>query len=910
MKRLKKILKRILIVLVVLGVLAGVGGFLVVHFYEDEVKAFALEKINEGLKTEADVEKVDLTVFRQFPNASLAFSNVLIRETFPEADTLLHANKVYLEFSLWDLIRSNYVVKEVDINEAVLYLKRNKQGEDNYHFWKPGEGDGGNFAFELSAVNLKQARVYYGDQSADFTLDIDAEQLALSGNFEQSVFDLTGEATLFARQLQVGTTNYLSEKNIGGDFELSIDTKKEAYLIKSASLEVEGVPFTASGGFEQKASFVYCDLSIDAPSVNLPALISALPKAYHEALTDYEVDGYADIKGKIFGLAGSGSEPQVKADFTVRDGDFHQLSTGIAISDINGSGSFQKDPGKPEVLRVAEGSANFEGGEFTFSGAMEDLDQPWMNVQVDGQFDLDNLRQFAKIETLEVFRGDCELNANFKGKIHDWSNITKAELNNAKTSGKITVTDGQLQWRGSPHLAENINGTILLDDSDAAIRSFEAYIGDSDLKLEGFFRNFMPFLLVEGEAITIEANLLSENLNWDQLLANTDASNESDEPYRLAFPKTLNFNIDFNISHLQFRTFEATEIYGDARLKNQVLTIDPIHLKTSEGSFDATLTANGKTNNLFVLNCSAHLDGMDVKKLFYSFENFGQDFIRDDHLKGTATADVTFRSQLNSALQFDEDKIYSLIDIKLENGELANLRSMENISDYLRHKRLLASFIDVDKLDNSLRHIRFSTIENQIEIKNKKIFIPAMDIESSALDLSVNGTHSFQNAIDYSLKFNLRQVLAKSNRESEFGPVADDGLGTNFFLSMTGTTENPEFGYDQVAARENRRENFQQEKENFKNMLKEEFGRNKTADSEEVGNPNSSDSNEGGVSVEVEWGGDSTSGEDQEKKDAAPKTEEEQKKQSWRDKFKLNDKKEEKKEEEKKPEPKKEDDDF
>ncbi|MFZ6050635.1 hypothetical protein [Halocola ammonii] len=908
MKRLKKILKRVFIFLVVLAVLAGVGGFLVVHFYEDEVKAFALEKINESLKTQADVEEVDLTVFRQFPNASLAFSNVLIRETFPEADTLMHAEKVYLEFSLWDLIRKNYVVKEVDINQAVLRLKRNKAGEDNYHFWKPSEGDGGNFAFELRKVGLKNTNVFYGDQSADFTLDIDANKLALSGNFEQKIFDLSGDANLFATQLQVGTTNYLSEKNVDGDFELSIDTEKNAYLIKSAALEVEGVPFTASGGFEQKANLVYCDLSIDAPSVNLPTLISALPKSYHEALTDYEVDGYADIKGKIFGMAGSGAEPQIKADFTVRNGDFHQLSTGIAISDINGSGSFQKDPGEPEVLRVNEGSANFEGGEFTFSGAMEDLDQPWMNVQVAGEFDLDNLRQFAKIESLEVLSGDCEVNASFKGKIHDWKNITKADLNTAETSGKITVADGELQWRGSPHLAENINGTILLDDNDAAIRSFEAYIGESDLKLEGFFRNFMPFLLVEGEAITIEANLLSENLNWDELLANTNANEPSDDPYKLSFPKTLNFNIDFNVSHLQFRKFEASEIYGDARLKNQVLTIDPIHLKTSEGSFDATLTANGKTNNLFVVNCSAHLERMDVKKLFYSFENFGQDFIRDDHLKGTATADVTFRSQLNSALQFDDDKIYSLIDIKLENGELVNLRSMENISDYLRHKRLLASFIDVDKLDNNLRHIRFSTLENQIEIKNQKIFIPAMDIESSAMDLSVNGTHSFQNAIDYSLKFNLRQVLAKSNRESEFGPVADDGLGTNFFLSMTGTTENPEFGYDQVAARENRREQFQQEKENFKNMLKEEFGRNKNTGDEEVGNPNST-SEDPGVSVNVEWGGE-TKADETKKDDSEPKTEEEKKKQSWRDKFKLNDKKEEKKDDKPKPPPKEEDDDF
>ena len=121
-------------------------------------------------------------------------------------------------------------------------------------------------------------------------------------------------------------------------------------------------------------------------------------------------------------------------------------------------------------------------------------------------------------------------------------------------------------------------------------------------------------------------------------------------------------------------------------------------------------------------------------------------------------------------------------------------------------------------------------MKNQIEIKDQKIFIPKMYIHSSALDLTLSGTHTFNNYIDYHVQVLMSDILFQKARKakkenSEFGIVEDDKSGkTSLFLSMTGTVDNPVFKYDRQGAKQNFKENIAEEKQTLKQILKDEFG--------------------------------------------------------------------------------------
>ena len=131
------------------------------------------------------------------------------------------------------------------------------------------------------------------------------------------------------------------------------------------------------------------------------------------------------------------------------------------------------------------------------------------------------------------------------------------------------------------------------------------------------------------------------------------------------------------------------------------------------------------------------------------------------------------------------------------------------------------------RFGTDLNKITFSTLRNQIEIKNQKISIPSMHIQSSALDVTASGTHTFDNIVDYKLQLLLSQLLGRKLKENrtEFGNIEDDGLGRmKLFLTMKGPMKNPKISYDRKSVEENITHEVRKEKQNLKGLLKEEFG--------------------------------------------------------------------------------------
>ena len=138
----------------------------------------------------------------------------------------------------------------------------------------------------------------------------------------------------------------------------------------------------------------------------------------------------------------------------------------------------------------------------------------------------------------------------------------------------------------------------------------------------------------------------------------------------------------------------------------------------------------------------------------------------------------------------------------------------------------LSKFLKVADLND----VKFATLHNQIEIKNRTIYIPAMEIKSSAINIVASGEHTFDNVINYRLKLLLSDVMAQKAKRAkpeneEFGVVEDDGLGrTTLYVLITGTVDNPVYKYDAKGVKAKIAVGFVKEKQNLKSILNDEFG--------------------------------------------------------------------------------------
>ena len=182
---------------------------------------------------------------------------------------------------------------------------------------------------------------------------------------------------------------------------------------------------------------------------------------------------------------------------------------------------------------------------------------------------------------------------------------------------------------------------------------------------------------------------------------------------------------------------------------------------------------------------------IDVNKTFTTFIIL-DNFLKSENIKGSLSGSISLLLPLDSLLNPQIQTLTSEGKYILTNGALINFDPVKQLS----------SFIELSELEN----ISFDNLENDFFIRNNFLYIPQMDVKSSAADLSINGKHSFDNYYEYHVKILLSEILSKKRKKgkssnTEFGAIEDDGLGrTSLLLKIEGKGEEVKVGYDIKAA--------------------------------------------------------------------------------------------------------------
>ena len=827
--------------LLALGILSGVvllAGFIIIRFFEDDVVKYALNRINSQLNTPAHVDEVDLTWWESFPLASLRFQNVYIQETFSTKDTLLHANELYLSFSLLDVFSGNYSLKEFSADGAKAFLKLNKKGEDNWHFWKSDSTSAGN-DIDLKAIRLHNTQVVYEDESNQLFLDVLSDETKAKGAFQNDQFELELDLVGKMNSFISGKTEYASNRSITVLGEIDSNTPENRYSFKETKITVDDLPFLLLGEViaDKKGKI---NLSISGDELELDEVLQRIPEEYRDKVAQYNADGILKVD---LSISGTGTAPIIKADLSVSGGEIKQAESGTSLSNIDTRASYSFK-NKADVLTIHDLSATLGMGKISAKGKIEQLTSPAIQLDLDMAANLADLKNFFAWDTLQVCEGELIANAH----IENPAGAQNFDWNALLASGKAEILNGHFQLKSSSREFKDVGALFFIHNADASVQNFRGTVNGSDFLVNGTLRNLIPFLSQPDQILDIDASFQSKMLNFTTLVEENENTASSSD-YAFALPSNLRFKLNTQVDKFKFKTFEATAIKGIAEYANNVISVNPVTFKAAGGELMASLAISKATEQTFGLQCKADLKNIQIQQLFTSFDNFGQTFLTDKNIKGRATAAVSFSAPLSAGLKIDVNKIFSLIDIRIDEGQLSNLESLQQIATYIKENKWVAPFVDEDEFAKKLKDVRFSTLENVIEIKNRMITIPLMNIRSSAMDISARGAHSFDNVIDYTIGFRLRDILIRKEKEWQ---EADDGLGKQMFIYMKGPVSSPEFGIDKSASKENRQAEMEAEKQNVKALLKQELGLFKK---DATVGPYQEKPEEGGANTTIEWEG-------------------------------------------------------
>lgn len=822
-----------IVFLVLAGLFGAAFGTLVLlaNVYDAEVKVKLVGALNERLNAPVSVSDMDLTFIARFPRASIRLKDVLAREVRYDslaADTLLYAEELFLEFSLWDMFQGTYTVQSIHGRSVRLYPALDAEGRENYLIWKADSSSTSSSPLELEAVSVDGLTARYRDAGSGTQILANSGSLELSGRFSDAENRLTLNGDLDLRDWQQGGRSILQDRQAQLRLSLTFGGTDGSFHITKGEVITNDVPLELTLDLVPGKIGKDLDLRAKGLGIDLADAVQLLPSEQVKLLSRYGMQGEVDLAVRYAGPV-EGKGPALSIGAKVMKGRMKEKQSGVAFTDIFGELALELTPdGTPKKVLLKGFAARTGSG--TIRGDWQSTGLVNAVVKADVQVDLalSDLLRFAQVDTLEQVEGTISLDATIDGKLRDVADLRASDLRALRIDGTTTLHNATLKLKGLRHRVTQLNAEFALNGNDATVKGLTAQFQGQAIELSGTLRNLMPYLLFDDQRLLIEAQARSERLDLAALLLSDDQSASTGTDYSLTLPALIGIDLQARIAELVFEQFKASDISGTIRMHDQRLTIAPVSFNTASGAVlgDLELDARGGAGaKAYPLSIHATFQDIDVKQLFAEFQDFGQDFIGHRHLSGRTRAQVALQAPLSPAFELDMDQLVCVIDIAVENGSIKGHAPLLAIADHLQKNKMVAPFVDTKELRSRLADVRFSRLENQIEIRNGAVHVPAMEIRSTAMDLELSGTHWFDDRIDHHLNFRLSDLFRMGKpTDDEFGPIADDGTGMRIFLHMYGTATDPQFANDGAMASDRRKQQLKQEKEELRSILREELG--------------------------------------------------------------------------------------
>lgn len=811
-------------VIAVLSLLAG--GMLIGVVFGEKIKQLAIHELNKRLATEVLVKgSVDFSVLSNFPSASITFNEVTLKESLPAKEDLLRCDEISLLFNIWDIFKGEYSMKKVLVTNGFLHFRITEEGNSNYSIFKStADAATNDFSLKVEEAILTDILLQYDDDRSNRHFVFDTRQSTLSGDFTAADFLLRIESEFTSQHCSIDNIDYLPGRTIGVNAVLHVDLANGSYAFNETSVEIENNLFALSGRVISRAEGNETDLNFSGSKLKLEELASLLPEKYASYIIHFKSAGTITMDGKIKGLVSEQTEPHVEITFGVSDGIFSHDKMKESFKRVNLEGEFSNGASNrlaTSVFRLHNFSASFDENMVTGMILLRNFNDPYLEVNLDGEVNLELIKPLFPSTYINDLKGSLTFRQfYYKGAVRELTRTNQLEKLDA--GGSFSLADVTIVTNKTSY--DHLLGKFDIRNNQIIINQLSFNAQESDLNFTGSISNFIPYLLSSlndsvknNHKIGLDILLTSRSLSWFDLIGETvrtdTKTNEPAADY-YAIPSLFYLftgSVSGKIEKFNYDRFNADDVHGRILFLGSTIYFNDFGMKAEKGS----VTANGKLDIANVkrnrLEMTASLDKLDITQLFYEFNNFGQATLTDKNLKGLITSSLALEATWDERV-FNKSKLYAIADVTVDNGELNNFDPM----------LALARFVKMSELKN----IRFSKLQNQVEIRNQKIYIPQMQIFTNALNLQLSGTHSFENIIDYKIQLNLLKLLTAKFEKSSGSTVEYDKSTEGFlnlYLTMTGPADSPLIRYDKKAVKEKIAGDLKQEKNELKAVLKKEF---------------------------------------------------------------------------------------
>ncbi len=790
----------------------AIGG---IYVFAKPIKNKVAQSISGQLATPVNISDIELTVFKNFPNISVSFTNIRAAESSKiTGQPLMALQSFTLSLNPINLLRGKYLFEDIRLSNGEIIAAKNGD-VNNYSIFKPDTAKSQSKQVDLSfkKITLQNIQVQYIDVVAGDTIALLVNNTQLSGSFSQKQFLVNTTGSIVPLALRLGGQKITLTKPVSFQTSFTVNRPDTSVSFEQTKLQIENFNFIVNGKIISREVGTQCKLQLLGDNLNLRQLLSLIPQKYLSDIEGFESNGTLECKVDINGEWTKTDMPAVQASFKIVDGLLGKKGIDVQLRNIALAGklSYEKRGGLTlSSLEINRISAVVNGEKISGTLNLADFSNPYIKASLQGNL---NLAQWAKLLTLknvDTLEGFAFVNLDIEGKVADFKKKTK-ELP-ARFEGNIEARNLKLALSGSPYLYSNISGKVYASNNLLKIDTLHGDINGNTIGLKGHARHLLDYLFSTGKQLEVEGSFYSPHIDIPSLTAtNTPKNKTEDDTTGIVIPHNTSFKLKTKIDRLTFNKFLARKLVGTIAMGGGVLTLNNLDFEAMNGHFALTGNVFDKGSGQFVISAQMDVEKANMNQLFDQCANFGQKQITSDNLQGTLNAHLQLVAPMDKYLSIDIKKLFVQAQLAISGGRLYNYEPLLKLS----------RFINV----NELQDINFELLENTIEIKDQRVIIPQMEIKNSALNLTAEGFHRFDNYMEYKFRVKLNDVLSKkfNRKKAKTENYEEDKEGINIFILMKGTPDNLKIQYDRKSAIKKLQKNIKEEKNTLLDLLRDEF---------------------------------------------------------------------------------------
>lgn len=422
-----KIIKKILIGFGIMIILLVATAIIVPIVFKDDIKTAIDKEIAKSVNADVifDVDNFDLTLFKNFPNATAVINKLGVFNRAPfEGVPLFVVQSLEVEVNLKDLLFGDELrLKGITLIKPQVTISVMEDGKANWDIMYPStdtvavaEDEGSSFSFGIDHWEIIDGDVSYNDKSIPFGLTLVGLNHTGNGDFNEKEFDLRTKSAADSISVVFDGVEYISNKQLTADMVLGISEDYTKFTFKENVAKLNDFGLAFDGWFKMNENNYDMDIKYNTEESTFKSLLSLVPGIYTKDFSGIETNGNVTFAGMVNGIFSETQLPAFNLAVRVDNGMFKYPDLPTAIKNINLDLFVDNKDGIIDNTLVDLKRMHLEFGNNPVDARMliENLKNYKMEGNVKARLNLAELSKMFPMEGLEM-KGTFSLDATAKG---------------------------------------------------------------------------------------------------------------------------------------------------------------------------------------------------------------------------------------------------------------------------------------------------------------------------------------------------------------------------------------------------------------------------------------------------------------------------------------------------------------